>query len=133
MDIGESAVDAVVAVGEPRVVDPHQMQDRRVEVIAIGLPIRRPPGPGIALAVCGPLLDAGTGEPGHRRATVVVPAGRALGKWLAAELGAEDDQGIIQQTTGFQVAEQGRDRPVDAARDGRQLVAQCRRGCPSCS
>ena len=49
--VGQAAVDAVVAEREPGVVDAQQVQDRRVQVVAVGLPGRGPPGPGVAFAV----------------------------------------------------------------------------------
>jgi hypothetical protein len=35
VDIGQAEVAARVAVGEPGVVQPHQMQDRRVQVVHV--------------------------------------------------------------------------------------------------
>ena len=133
VDVGQAAVDAVVAEREPRVVDPHQVQDRRVQVVAVGLAGGGLPGPGVALAVSGAALDAGAGEPGDRRAAVVVAAGRSLGERLAAELGAPDDQRVFQQAAGLQVAEQS--RRSAGRRCGRSPAARwgCRCGCPSCS
>ena len=51
VNVGQAAVDAVVAERELGVVDPHQVQDRGVEVVAVGLARGGPPGPGVALAV----------------------------------------------------------------------------------
>ncbi len=51
VNVGQAAVDAVVAEREPGVVDPHQVQDRGVQVVAVGLACGGPPGPGVALAV----------------------------------------------------------------------------------
>ena len=59
MNVGQAAVDAVVAEGEARMVDPHQVQDRGVQVVAIGLAGGGPPGPGVALAMGrAPLMPA---------------------------------------------------------------------------
>ena len=42
VDVGQPAVDAVVADGQPLVVDAQQVQDRGVQVVAVGLARRRP-------------------------------------------------------------------------------------------
>ena len=36
VDVGQPAVDAVVAEGQPGVVDAQQVQDRGVQVVAVG-------------------------------------------------------------------------------------------------
>ena len=64
--------------GQLRVVDAQQVQDRGVQVVAVGLALGGLPGPVVALAVGDARLDAGAGQPGDGRAAVVVAAGRAL-------------------------------------------------------
>ena len=56
----------------------------------------------------------------------MVAPGRSLGKRLAAELGAEDDQRVVEEAPGLQVAQQSRNRPVDCSGDRRQLVVDVR-------
>src|SRR4051812_26756726 len=64
VDVGNATVDAVMAEREARVVDPQEVEDRRVQVVAIRLAGGRLPGPGVALAVSRASLDAGAGQPG---------------------------------------------------------------------
>src|SRR5437773_11795683 len=49
--VGQPAVGAVVADGEPFVVDAEQVQDGGVDVVTIDLALAGPPGPFVALAV----------------------------------------------------------------------------------
>src|SRR5262249_56390050 len=77
MPVGQPPVTAVVPKRQLLVVDPQQVQDGRVQVVAVRR-LRRPPRPLVALPECGPALDARPGQPGDRRAAVVVAAGRAL-------------------------------------------------------
>ena len=51
VDVGQAAVDAVVAEGEPLVVDAEQVQDRGVEVVAVGRLVAACQRPLVALAV----------------------------------------------------------------------------------
>ena len=63
MNVGQAAVDAVMAERETGVVDSHQMEDCRVQVVTVGLVRGGPPGPGIALAMGDAPFDARAGEP----------------------------------------------------------------------
>src|SRR5262245_40926517 len=103
VDIGNASVDAIVAKRESRVVDPHEVEDRRVQVVAVRLAGGGLPRPRVALAVGGAALDAGAGQPGDRGPAVVVATGRALGERHPAELGAPDDQGVVEQATGSEI------------------------------
>src|SRR5207237_1681821 len=69
VDVGEAAVDAVVADGELGVVNSEQVQDRGVEVVAVdgGLGF---PRPLVALAVGDAGFEARAGEPGDEGAAV---------------------------------------------------------------
>src|SRR5215210_5310018 len=105
VDVGEPAVGAVVAEGQLRVVDAEQVEDGGVEVVAVS---RRAsaPGPLVALAVARAALDARAGEPGDEGAAVVVAAGGALAEGLSAELGAVDEQRVVEQAAALEVAQQ---------------------------
>ncbi len=64
MDVGEAAVDAVLAVGQAFVVDAQKMQHGGVEVVAVGFSFFRLVSPVVALSVGDSRLDAGSGQPG---------------------------------------------------------------------
>ena len=52
MHVGQTAVDAVVADGEARVIDPHQVQERGMDVINLRglIAVERAKPPFVALA-----------------------------------------------------------------------------------
>ena len=79
VNVGQAAVDAVVAKGEPFVVDAHQVQDGGVQIVTVGPALDGLVAELIALAVADAPLDAGAGQPGDERAAVVVAAGRRPG------------------------------------------------------
>ena len=109
----------VVANRQFGVVDSHQVQNGRMQVVAIGLVGGGLVAELVAGAEAGAALDAGAGQPGHEGAAVVVAAGAALGERHSAELGRPDHQRVVEEAARLQVAEQGGDRPVHLVGDER--------------
>ena len=73
VNIRQSPVGSVVANGQSFMVDPQQVQDRGVKVVGCGdIPLGTP-GPGIALAVGRPGLDAGSCQPADEGSAIVIP------------------------------------------------------------
>ena len=107
---------------QPGVVDAHQVQDRRVQVVAVRLALGRPPAPLVARPVGHPALHTRPGEPRHRGAGVVVAAGRPLRERLPAELRAPDHERVRQQPAVVQVLQQRRGRAVHLAGDRGQFL-----------
>src|SRR6185436_12775032 len=60
-------------------------------------------------------LDAAAGQPRAEAEGMVVPAVGALGPGGAAELGAPDDQRLVEQAAPLEVLDQARDGLVDLA------------------
>src|SRR5215470_10013440 len=90
VDIGQAAVDAVVADGQLLVIDAEQVQDGRVQVVAVRLALGGLVAELVAGAVGHAGLDAGAGEPGDERPAVMVAASCPLCERHAAELGRPD-------------------------------------------
>src|SRR6267143_319856 len=63
MDVRESPVAAIVAVGQFFMVDTEQVKNRGMQVVTIGLARNRLPGPLVALAVGDAAFDARAGQP----------------------------------------------------------------------
>src|SRR4051812_49371277 len=80
VDVGEPEVAAAVAVGELLVVDAHQMQDRRVQVVHVDLVGDGGDAELVGGAVDVAPLDAAAGEPHGEARAVVVAALRALNR-----------------------------------------------------
>ena len=109
MHVGQPAVDAVMTERQPLVVDPEEMENRRVEVVkAIGR-LDGFPRPLVGLAVRDTRLQAGADEPGHERAAVVVAPFAALTEGHSTELGRPDQQGIVEQAACLEVFDQAGD------------------------
>lgn len=85
MNVGQSAVDAVLAIRQAFVVDPQQMQYGGMKIVAVGAALDRLVSPVIAVSVADACLDAGPRQPGNERPAVVVPAISALGKRRSAK------------------------------------------------
>src|SRR4051794_19219522 len=75
-------------------------------------------------------FDAAAGQPAGEAVNVVVPAIAALGAGGAAELGAEDDNRLLEQAAPLEIHEQGADRLVDGAGVVRVVAAQVAMSIP---
>src|SRR4051812_26802745 len=96
-DVGQAEVAALGAVGQPLVIDAHQVQDRGVQVVDADAVDDRLVAELVGLAVVSPPLDAAAGQPGGKGVRVVVAAGPPLlHDRQAAELAVADDQGLIE-------------------------------------
>src|SRR5688572_5625532 len=73
--VGEAALDAVVVVGEPFVVDTKKVEDRRVEVVDFDRLLGGFPADLVGVSVGEAVLQPGSGQPGGKGLGVVVAAG----------------------------------------------------------
>src|SRR5689334_10469692 len=109
MHVSEPELASLEAEGQPLVIDPEQMQDRRLEIVhvhrilhdiereVVGLAVaesglhpaaRHPEGEGVGMMIAAPALG-------------VVDV--ALEKRGAAEFTAPDDEGVVEQTAPLEV------------------------------
>ncbi len=72
MDIGKSHVAALVEVGQLEVIETHQAQYRRVDIVNHQRILDRLEAKFIGRAIGAPALNAGTGEPGTEGIGVMV-------------------------------------------------------------
>src|SRR5262249_8632197 len=96
---------AVVAEGQPLVVEPEQVQDRGMDVVDVRDPLRGPQADRVGRPECLTTLHATAGQPHTEPVRVVVAAGGALGHRRSAELAAPDYQRVLQQPAALQVGE----------------------------
>ncbi len=94
VNVRQTAVNAIVAEGEPLMVDSQEVQNRGMQVVAVGFAFGSVEAELIALAVSGPGFDPRTDQPSDERTSVVVAAGRALRKGHAAKFAGPYDQRI---------------------------------------
>ena len=101
VDVGEAAVDAVLADGEAFVIDTHEVEDGGVEVVAVGGALEGLVAPFVALSVRGTSLNARAEHPGDEGSAVVVATVAALREGGAAELGSPNEESVVEQAASF--------------------------------
>ena len=98
VDVGQAAIDSVVAEGQAFVIEAEQVQDRRVQVVD-----RQDVFDGfetefVGRAVADSAFDASSGEEGGKAVGIVISA---LGTFLehrhTAELGTPHNQRVVEQ------------------------------------
>ena len=114
VDVGESAFEAVVVKRQPFVVEAHQMQESRIEIVYRGFVDGGFESEFVALAVTESAFDAGAGHEARKGSRVVVASGPvALQKRHSTKLGRPDDQCVFQQTPLFKIGQQTSNRSID--------------------
>lgn len=103
VDVGESAVDAIVSDGQPGVVDSQQMQDGGVYVVAVGGLVFYPEGPQVAAAIGDATFDPSTSQPVGKGKRIVVAAFTSLAARSAAELRCPEDDRVVEQTERLEI------------------------------
>jgi hypothetical protein len=106
VDVGEAAVDAVVPKCQLLVIDPEEMENGRVHVIAIGRVFHCLVGPFIALAVGDAALHAAARKPRRERERIVIAAFASLAAGHAAELGRPEDDRVVKKAPGPEILQQ---------------------------
>ena len=108
--IGESAVDAVMAKGEARVVKAELMQDRSVDIVdrGRGVSIKGFVTPDVALTVRQSALDASAAEPVGENERVMIAALAALRRRHAAKLGGPQDERVLEHSALLEILDEGR-------------------------
>ena len=130
MHVGEPHVPAAVAVGEPLVVQPEQVQHRRVQVVRgdrllFGLVAEVVGGPDRLAA-----LDPGPRHPGRLRPRVVIASHAPLRDRHPTELSMPHHQCGVQEPAGLQVRQEPRDRLVRLGGVQRVILHEVAVGVP---
>src|SRR5262245_1049045 len=89
--VGEPEVAARVAVGQLLVIEPHEMQDRGVEVVDVDFLFAHGRPNFIGRAISESALDPAAGQPGRENGRVMAAAFWPVGAGRAAELGRPHD------------------------------------------
>ena len=111
VDIGEPEVAALVAVGEPLVLDAHEVHERGVEVVHMHRLVDDVVAVVVGFSVGDAGLRAAAGEP-HGEATrmvvaaVIVLCKDALAVGGAAEFSAPDDERVVEHAEAFEVLDE---------------------------
>ena len=105
VDVGQAAVDAVMADCQSFVVDAEQVQDGSEHVMAVCAGFTFPT-PTIALAVRAPALGPTTGQPCDERPSIVIAPGLSLTERHPSKLGGPDNKRVLQHTTRLEILDQ---------------------------
>ena len=126
MDVGEAEVAALELEGELLVVEAEQVQQGRVQVVDVGLVLDAVEAEFVGLAVGDAGADAAAGEPHGEGVDVVVAAGlvAVFAHRRAAEFAAPDDQGLLEQAAGLEVADEAGAGLVNLVHDLRKIVLE---------
>jgi hypothetical protein len=115
MHVRESIVTTAVSIGQPFVIDPHQVQNCRVQIMHMDRLLDGPHPVFVTGTMDNSALDAGTSKPGTELPVVMFPS-RCVGcvvKRRATELRRPDDKDVIHHSQPLQVLEQTRNGLVD--------------------
>ena len=131
IDVGEAEIAPLVAPRELLVIKTEEVQDGGVEVVEVDLSGDRTEAECIGLAVHEAAFDSAAGHPGAEAlglvfATVLFDrrgAAEILAPWGATELAAPDHEGVLQQTTRFQIADQAGAGKIAGGADFRETAA----------
>ena len=118
MHVGQAEVAALVLERQLLVVDPQQVEDRRVEVVDFDRVDRDVVTVGVGLTVRRARLDAAARQPDRIAARVMVATEAlfrelALAVVCAAKLAAPDHQRVVEQTATLEIDEERRDGLID--------------------
>ena len=113
--VGQPALDAVVVIHQPRVLDSEQVQDRGVEVVDRDRVLGDLVADFIRCAVRDPAFQARTGHPGGEGERVMVATTRAdaFGERSASELARPEHERVVQEAAAFQVGEEAGTRTIE--------------------
>ena len=107
VDVGQASFETVVVKRQPLVVEPQQVQDRRVEVVDGRHILDGFETEFVSRSVAEWSFDAGPGQPRGKAGRVVVStAGSLLESRHATKLGTPDDERVFEQPSLFEILEQ---------------------------
>lgn len=127
--IGESVVAALVAKGHPLVIESHEVQDGRIEIVNVDRIFDHFVTQIVRPTVNDPWPYSGPGEPYRESVALVIAAdifrgdtgsSYPLSDRRASEFGGHDDQGLVEHTALLQISYQSRTGTIDLLGRSRQ-------------
>ena len=103
VDVGQPEVAAGVFVGQRLVIEPQQMEDRRVQIVEVHAVFHCGDAVLVGGAVGHAALHAAAGHPEAEAGGVVVAPVVLLDVWRAAKLAAPDDESLVEQSAFLQI------------------------------
>ena len=116
----QPVIEALITVGKLFVIEPHQVQDGRVEVMdmdSIAITVDDVVSPFVGFAVAGAPAYTTSRHPNGKAAWVVVPTINLFVSTLtvnrSSEFTSPNHQSVFQHATSFQVHDQGSGSLID--------------------
>ena len=111
VDVGEAEIPSLESVGELQVIESELMQNGGMEVVNVDLVLHGEESEVIRFPVNDPWLNAAARHPDGVAVRVVVPSDLvgfegALHHGCPSKFAAPNDQGFIQQSAFFEVADE---------------------------
>jgi hypothetical protein len=104
------------------VIEPKQMQNRRVQVVHVHAVLDRVPAELIGRAVGHPAFNPAAGQPHRETERMMLPSVGAFRSRRPAELATPDHERFIEQSARFEILEQRSDRFVRRGAIVRELA-----------
>ena len=111
-NVGQAEVAAGIAIREPLVVQPHQMQDGCVQIVHVNAVFDGLMSKLIRRAVGIARLDTSATEEMSKAFRVVVASVGVLREGIAAKFATPPNESVFQQASGLQIGQESRDRFV---------------------
>src|SRR5438552_1024732 len=108
MDISQPALDPIMVVAQPLMIDPQQVQNGGVQIVDRRDVLDRLVAKLIGGTVAKTLLHSGASEPDGETVWIVIASvGPFLERWHPTELRHPDHDRMIEQPTCFHVLDKG--------------------------
>lgn len=124
MDVGQSAVNPIVAYGQLFVVDSQQIQNRRVDVVTGGrvVAVGRAEAPLVTFAMSHTATDSASSKPVGEHERIVVSAFAALCARHPAKLGSPENERVVQHAALLEVENERRRTTCHTAGQGSMVA-----------
>ena len=103
--IGQPEVTSGMSPGQPFVIESHEMENRRMQVMDVDLVVLGIPAELVGGSVNRSPPDTTSGQSHGETEGVVLTTVFSLGGRRPAEFTTPDDQRIVEETAGFQVGQ----------------------------
>ena len=101
--VGQTEVSSAVAVGQPFMVQSHQVENGRMQVMDVDYVLDSVPAEVVGGAVDHASPYAAAGQPHREAERMVLAAVLSLGRWCATELTSPQDERFVEQPTGLEI------------------------------
>ena len=103
IDIRQPVIATAMMIGEPGVIEAHEMQDRSVQVVDVNFVLNGVPAKLIGGAMHHAAFHTATGHPHRKAERMVLPAIRTFGRGRSPKFASPKNERVFEQTATLQV------------------------------